>query len=1218
MDVDHNPPNGGDASDDDDFQKLLRQANMGVAEGEVNLLDGIADRPLEIGEKADDAIDYEDIGDDDLPEEEFESGEGDDAGLTFSGTTLQDSGGALNDEDVDMDDLFGDNGDNEDDLFGDGPSLSDPVQKPGQHEDDPLNSIEDLVQQGFDAAVNDTPQPAAHNAAHGAVQQDLEEEDPEVREQMALFAQSMRKKDEPAIAHKKTSREEFEKIWPNFEEDKPPRFFSLVPRKRAFYIPKVPQKAPKSFQMNKLTLDLATDQEKAFRLHPTTTTAAKPGRQQEEEQGGIVHITSVAEEDGDSDEQMELENLETIDDREMIGNISWSDLRIACEDWDIPDESSVPALSDSSQAPTPPESIDSDQLSPNKKRRLGDREQPIQFSVYDHMDLPTWDDPELETARLSKKILLDMNDPHLLLDVQQPSAEPPKPRTLGLGLKRDSRGSLANPMFKRYNISNDEAYDALKESSQQKVRSTIGHMNVEHSLPALKLQYPFYKVALSDRELRSFHRPTVTFKPGERASISALRSVKRKHKKNLKPSEAFASAEDLNIGDNSDLLLAEYSEEYPTTLSNFGMGIKILNYYRRKDMEDTARPKPEDGIGETSVLLPQDKSPFSLFGQVEPGQQVLTLHNAMYRAPVFKHKPEETDFLVSRSWTGVNGPKYYMRNIPNLMVVGQQFPSVEVPGTHARKVTEASKKRLKMLAFRLYRKGQQKGARQPWVSNEMIKQHLPGTVIAQNRSRMREIMKYQKDIGTWEPVPGETVPEEPILRTWIKPEDVCLIDSMHAGDKQLQDAGIKSNEIRDDDDEADNENADVKLAPWNTTKNFLNACAGKAMLELHGDGDPTGQGLGFSFIKVSMKGGFRDVGESAADRLDNKKMKELGGHSYNVQRQQVMYENAIKRIWNKQKESLSAQNPPSDTEDDVDSAVPRSNLPRQRSEVGTPMMRHDDETMSQMSRNSNADNRGKKLKITRTIKNKHDEFEDVTEIITDPAVIQLYIKHKRQERLLNMRIEDIKPTGDPEVDKAQQIKLKAELARLARNIERREGREKAKGLHKSQTGEGGAGGTAGPGKGGATPRKCANCGEVGHIKTNKKCVVRTQTFLLDNIILLINIATGSAHSSTARESKTILSGTQVLLRLLLPFLLLLLSLALHHEQNNKTTVLCSMRYMYFYNAGGDDAPIMTDVMYNWTKGRNRFLSFVARYRAPTRNIHHRQTSTATTWEICSV
>ncbi|KAG9192008.1 hypothetical protein G6011_10742 [Alternaria panax] len=1091
----HPPPNGGGGGDDsgdkeeDDFRKIMQQMSRGAAEGEEDLLGGIADRPLDIGEKADDAVDYEDISDDDLPEEEFDSGEGAGSTQDFSGTTLQDSGGAVDNEDVDMDDLFGDNNDDNDDnddLFGDDPSHSDPVQASTQHEDDPLSSIEDLVQEGFNAIAKDKPNPVARNIAPDASQQEAEEEDPEVREQLALFAQSSRKKDEPTAAPVKTSREEFEKIWPNFEADKPPRFFSLVPRKRAFYIPKVPQKTPKSFQLNKLTLDLATDQEKSFRLQPTTTTA-KSSRQQEEDHGGLIHITNTAEEVGDSEDPLELDNFDTIDDREMIGNVSWSDLRIACEDWDVPDGASDTTLSDQHHAPTPPDSnggIDSEQLSPKKKRRIGSRDHHVHFSVYDHMELPTWDDPELETARLSKKILLDMNDPHLLLDVQQPSAEPPKPRTLGLGLKRDSRGSLANPMFKRYNISNDEAYDALKESSQQKVRSTIGHMNVEHSLPALKLQYPFYKVALSDRELRSFHRPTVTFKPGERASITPLKSVKRKHKKNLKPSEAFASAEDLNIGDNSDLLLAEYSEEYPTTLSNFGMGIKILNYYRRKDMEDTARPKPEDGIGETSVLLPQDKSPFSLFGQVEPGQQVLTLHNAMYRAPVFKHKPEQTDFLVSRSWTGVNGPRYYMRNIPNLMVVGQQFPSVEVPGTHARKVTEASKKRLKMLAFRLYRKGQQKNARQPWVSNEMIKQHLPGTEIAQNRSRMREIMKYQKDIGTWEPVPGETVPEEPILRTWIKPEDVCLIDSMHAGDKQLQDAGIKSNEIRDDEEEADNENADVKLAPWNTTKNFLNACAGKAMLELHGDGDPTGQGLGFSFIKVSMKGGFRDVGESAADRLDNKKMKELGGHSYNVQRQQVMYENAIKRIWNKQKESLSAQNPPSDTEDDVDSAVHHTNHGRQRSELGTPAIRPDDETMSQMSRNSNADNRGKKLKITRTIRNKHNEFEDITEIITDPAVIQLYIKHKRQERLLNMRIEDIKPTGDPEVDKAQQIKLKAELARLARNIERREGREKAKGLHKSQTGEGGVAG--GPGKGGATPRKCANCGEVGHIKTNKK------------------------------------------------------------------------------------------------------------------------------------
>jgi transcription initiation factor TFIID subunit 1 len=1086
MSANNGPKTGNET--DDGFDKLLRQMAEGVADGEEDVLQGIIGQVNDVVEKADDAIDFEDIDDLASDDEADEAAANALASEQQMELDLQALSGVMQAESGDGGDADAAESEMLDALFGEGFN-SDPEADDAQNEDNPLDSIEDSLgaRHGGSSGPRDGPGRPTVPVNISATQPDDDDEDyrdnPEYLLQMRLLKRIEWDEEEAD----KTTAEEFEKIWPNFEPDKPPRFYSLMPRKRAYYIPKVPQKPPKLMAFTKVSLDIATDQEKAFRL-PSTATATKTGKSSEEERGGLIYIMDDAEELRQTDEQIDLDNVETFDDHEKIGNVSWHDLMIACEDWVVPDASSDGTISDEHREPITPPDSNPDQMDhswaspvPPKKRRLGTREEPVQFSVYDHMDLPTWDDPELETARLSKKILLDMNDPHLLLDVQQPSAEPPKPRT-GLGLKRDNRGSLANPMFKRYNISNDEAYDALKESSTQKVRSTIGHMNVEHSLPALKLQYPFYKVALSDRELRSFHRPTIHFKPGERAGISALKSVKRKLKKSLKPSDAFVTAEDLNIGDNSDLLLAEYSEEYPTTLSNFGMGVKILNYYRRKDNEDTARPKREDGIGETSVLLPQDKSPFSLFGQVEPGQEVLTMHNAMYRAPVFKHTPESTDFLVSRSQTGVNGSKYYMRNIPNLLVVGQQFPSVEVPGTHARKVTEASKKRLKMLAFRLYRRGKEKGARQPWVSNEMIKLHLPGTEIAQNRSRMREIMKYQKEIGTWEPVPGETIPEEPILRTWIKPEDVCLIDSMHAGDKQLQDAGIKSNEIKDDEEEQDGENMDLKLAPWNTTKNFLNACAGKAMLELHGEGDPTGQGLGFSFIKVSMKGGFRDVGESAADRVDAKKLKELGGHSYNVQRQQIMYENAIKRIWNKQKDSLSATNPPDEQDEDVDSSI--RNAARQRSEVGTPaLMRGDDDTMSQFSRNSGAESRGKKLRITRTIKNKYDEYEEIVETVTDPEVIKLYLKRKKQERLMNMKLDDIKPTGDDEYDRQQIIKLKAEFARLARNIERREGREKAKGIFPKDK-EGGT--TAGPGKGGATPRKCANCGEVGHIKTNKK------------------------------------------------------------------------------------------------------------------------------------
>ncbi|KAJ4300716.1 hypothetical protein N0V90_002804 [Kalmusia sp. IMI 367209] len=1046
--MDLNNPAGDTAADDVEISKLLSNSN-------ANANDYLADlenRELDVGEKADDAVDYGDISDDDLPDEEVTQEDS----HQLSGTTMQDSGDEFHGEDADIDALFADGDEDA------------PME---DHSQDGGAQPAGAVTQGSGGATDDngqSSQPLFQAINYGSGND--AEEDPDVLEQMRLFAEAARPRDERVPVAPTTTKQLFDQLWPDFETGKPLRFSSLIPRKRAYFVPRAPNKQPKPLAFGtKVNLDIASDQEKSFRL-PSTATPTKLARVDEEEDGGLIYIQQSVEKAGESSDELELDDWEASNDHENIGNVSWGDLEIACEDWDI-DADSITTLSDVDEAKTPP--LGSMIESAPKKRRLGERESLVTFSVYDHQSLPSWDDPELATAKLAKKIMLDMNDPHLLLDVQQPNAELQKPRTTGLGVKRDNRGSVANPMHKRFNISNDEHYDALKESSQQKVRGTIGHSAIEHSLPALKLQYPFYKVNLSDRELRSFHRPTITFKPGERAIISALKSTKRKTKRHLKPAEAFATADDLNVGDNSDLLLAEYSEEYPTTLSNFGMGVKILNYYRRKDAEDNHRPKPP--IGETSVLLPQDKSPFSIFGPIEPGEEWLTLHNSMYRAPVFQHHAEKTDFLVSRSHTGVHGSRYYMRNIENLVVVGQEFPSVEVPGTHARKVTEASKKRLKMLAFRMYRRGQQNSQRQPWVSNEMIKHHLPGTEIAQNRSRMREIMKYDKNVGTWEPMPGETIPDEPTLRTWIKPEDICLIDSMHAGDKQLSDAGIRTNEIQDDEEGDGNEALELKLAPWHTTKNFLNACTGKAMLTLHGEGDPTGRNEGFSFIKTSMKGGFKDIGESTADKIDARNKKDNGGHSYNVQKQQQQYEDAIKRIWTKQKESLSSTTVASDEDIDVD-AMSHSNTVRGRSEAPTPaFLRGEDETMSQFSRNSANESRGKKLRITRQFRNRHGEMEEKVETVTDPEVIKLYLKRKKQQRLLNMNIDEIKPTGNAEFDHQQMLKLKAEAARLQRNIERREGREKAKGTSQSD------------GKSGSTPRKCANCGEVGHIKTNKKC-----------------------------------------------------------------------------------------------------------------------------------
>ena len=485
--------------------------------------------------------------------------------------------------------------------------------------------------------------------------------------------------------------------------------------------------------------------------------------------------------------------------------------------------------------------------------------------------------------------------------------------------------------------------------------------------------------------------------------FSKPRVVKKKHMKGKDTQSIFEYTRDLSLGDNSNALLLEYSEEYPAMMSNFGMGSRLINYYRRKNMEDTTRPKLD--IGETTVLLPQDKSPFSIFGHIDPGQITPALHNGMYRAPVFKQDPKSPDFLVIRNTTGVEGSAWYIRNIEHIHVVGQEFPSVDVPGPHSRKVTTASKNRLKMISYRRIRRNKPHR-----ISVAEITKHFADTTDMQNRQKMKEFMQFSKEHKEWEMRPGEAIPDEEAVRSMVKPEDVCLLESMQVGQQHLQDAGFSKGDDSDEDDEGtEGQSIEQQLAPWYTSRNFLNAAQGKAMLQLHGEGDPSGRGEAFSFIKTSMKGGFKAIGESVEDKLDAKKLKELGGHSYNVARQQRSYEESIRRIWDAQRQSLSSTIEHSDTELDEDHLEESEDHFGQartpRSEVHTPaaFRRRDDETGSQFSRFSTDSQTGKVLRITRDVRDKYGSVEQVQEVIRDPRVIRQYLKQRHAKEAESLK-----------------------------------------------------------------------------------------------------------------------------------------------------------------------------------------------------------------------
>ena len=119
------------------------------------------------------------------------------------------------------------------------------------------------------------------------------------------------------------------------------------------------------------------------------------------------------------------------------------------------------------------------------------------------------------------------------------------------------------------------------------------------------------------------------------------------------------------------------------------------------------------------------------FGSVAPGQSVPSLYNNLIRAPLFRHKPYQTDFLVIKS-TVKSETRYYIREIKNLFVVGQTYPVTEVPGPHSRKITTTIKHRLQIIAFKLL----QKSAEERLKISRLMK-YFPD----QNELQMRQRLK---------------------------------------------------------------------------------------------------------------------------------------------------------------------------------------------------------------------------------------------------------------------------------------------------------------------------------------------------------------------------------------------------------------------------------------------------------------------------------------------
>ncbi|KAI8995293.1 hypothetical protein BD414DRAFT_479130 [Trametes punicea] len=645
----------------------------------------------------------------------------------------------------------------------------------------------------------------------------------------------------------------------------------------------------------------------------------------------------------------------------------------------------------------------------------------------------------------------------------------------------------------KFNISNDQFYEVSKEGGRHRVRQTFGQLVVEHAYPAQKLQLPFYKTRLSKQEARSFHRPALQFPSNIEIHFSKVRTAKKKKDragrkvgKGGDVGEGLHRTGDLSLRDTSNFVLWEFSEEHPPIISNFGMGSILVNYYRKKNEKDDHIPKYD--LGEPIVIEPQDESPFMKFGYVYPGQTVPALYNNLIRAPLFRHKPYPTDFLVIR--TTVKGEsKYYIREIHNLFVVGQTYPVTEVPGPHSRKITNTIKQRLQIIAFKLLEKSSEKRLK---ISRLM--KYFPDQNELQMRQRLKEFMEYHRrgpHQGFWRLKSNWTIPSDADMLKMVTPEQVVLSESMQVGQRHLQDAGYSYNGEVAEEDEG-NLSIEQQLAPWITTKNFLFATQAKAMLKLHGEGDPTGRGEAFSFIRVSMKDIFVKAGEDYEQKLAEAESRPKSAHRYNVAEQQQIYKSEIERIWKAQFDSLSRKDEPelTDEEEKADKKPPpqqrrqsigytpaHSPLVRQQTPEPTSPTYSRGSSMAPQRDTSLGPEARRVLRIKRLI---NGEWK--TEIVRDPAVITAYVKKRQAIEEENLTADALAPTGDAERDRRAKKRIEEEIARMKKNQERRLHRKNAKIVK-----EGGTPLQLNRPIKPDTTRRCGHCGQMGHMKTNRKC-----------------------------------------------------------------------------------------------------------------------------------
>jgi len=342
-----------------------------------------------------------------------------------------------------------------------------------------------------------------------------------------------------------------------------------------------------------------------------------------------------------------------------------------------------------------------------------------------------------------------------------------------------------------------------------------------HSAPAQNLSLVLWQ--MNEEQARRLHRPRHTLVGVGRVQILDALKTQR-----IRP-HGIQRAADLSAADNL-LILLEYTEQNPPVLQNVGMASKLRNYYSQRTPQDEQHNLPEGALGENTSLAPSDVSPF--LGRIPPGERMYGIENHLFKAPVFQHTPESTDFLLIRTPAG----QWFLREIPYLFAVGQTLPLQKVPSPSSKTAMAYSRNRLKSFVHTSLR-------RSPRILLSNVKAMFPNETEPAIRTVLKSCCTFQrkgKHGQCWVLKPGFDLSAEAYVFT---PDEVCLHEASQAALVRLQDMGIRRfnnpyalTEAREAIGHMASEaerlallaiEQEVQVMPWNVTNTFCDVMRGR-------------------------------------------------------------------------------------------------------------------------------------------------------------------------------------------------------------------------------------------------------------------------------------------------------------------------------------------------------------------------------------------------------